>query len=383
MNSSEFTKHWSAFELRDPATTIEHQAFNEAMTKLKRIMATQDDTWLAQVVAPTGAGKTHAATVLHGEVLDKHAEEMKSDPTFMPSVYVSMSLLSDGMRHSWSDDHWKILHALKHPNPRSGNLSEAREKLNKALVARRTEQLILDEAAHFISGCNFNDIEAIKRRANVVKSLTEDTQTRLVLCATYDLLPMIRVDGQLARRNQVVHLKRYRNTADDRAQFTAVLRYLDQEYSDHLTVSLVKMDDAIYRGCLGLIGTLRNWLVRASTSAEQSGRRGIAKHDLEETKLSLGELTPMLEGALNGEESLADTLQDHANFEMLLKQDQTADRGNLPDDSDAADSGEDSSKDKEQDTQPPPLKSKKGRRCGRPNPKRIRTGPPEEESTGT
>lgn len=84
-----------------------------------------------------------------------------------------------------------------------------------------------------------------------------------------------------------------------------------------------------------------------------------------------------------GEESLADTLQDHANFEMLLKQDQTADRGNLPDDSDAADSGEDSSKDKEQDTQPPPSKSKKGRRCGRPKPKRIRTGPPEDESPGT
>jgi hypothetical protein len=90
----------------------------------------------------------------------------------------------------------------------------------------------------------------------------------------------------------------------------------------------------------------------------------------------------MLEGALNGEESLADTLQDRTNFDALLIQDQTAERGELPDESDAADSREVGGTDKE-DTQPPPSKIKKRRRCGRPNPKRIRTGPPEEESTGT
>lgn len=364
MNNADNSTHWEAFTLRDPTTTIEHRSFNEALGKLRRILATADDTWLAQLVASTGGGKTHTATVLHGEILAQHAEEMKSDISFMPSVYISMSLLSDGVRHNWSDDHWKILEALKHPNPRSSDLSAAREKLKTTLKARRTKVLILDEAAHFISGLDPNDVPTIKRRANVVKSLTEDTQTRLLLCATYDLLPMIRVNGQLARRNQLVHLQRYRNTEVDRAAFFDVLANIEAAYPDHLDVSLRKMDEIMYRGCVGLIGKLRNWLVRASTHAELDCRKSITEKDLDATKTPLGELIPIMEDARNGEEDLSETDSDRATFEGLLEGDRIADRDRPPPTTSAP-------------SAPFKPKNKGGR--GRPNPTRICTGAIEDD----
>lgn len=367
---SSITEHWAAFDLRDPRTTLQHPAFNDALQKLRRILATQDDTWLAQLVASTSGGKSHAVTVIHGEILDSHAEEMKADSTFMPSVYVSMNLLSDHARHNWSDDYSKILGALKHPNPSGKDLSEARKAIKKALTFRRTKLLILDEAAHFISGCNPNDLEAIKRRANVVKSLTEDTQTRLLLSATYDLLPMIRVDGQLARRNQLVHLARYRNTPFDRAVFLKLLNHIDERFSDHLGVSLSAKDEEIYRGCIGLVGSLRNWLVRASTAAEQDGRREINDSDLKSTRSPLGDLMPMLEEAVNGEEKLCDTPELREDFDSLLEKDKTAERPGLDRPIEKKPTGEKSPSTAADESR----KKKRGKKAppGRPNPKRNR-----------
>lgn len=366
---SSITEHWAAFDLRDQRTTLEHPAFNDALKKLRRILATQDDTWLAQLVASTSGGKSHAVTVIHGEILDHHAEEMKADSTFMPSVYLSMNLLSDHARHNWTDDYSKILEALKHPNPSGKDLSVARKAIKKALTFRRTKLLILDEAAHFISGCNPNDLEAIKRRANVVKSLTEDTQTRLLLSATYDLLPMIRVDGQLARRNQLVHLARYRNTPFDRAVFHKILNHIDETFSEHLGVSLSARDEEVYRGCIGLIGSLRNWLVRASTAAEQDGRHKINGNDLDATRSSLGEVMPMLQEALNGEEKLCDTPELCEDFDKLLERDKEAERPGLDrsrnkngTDPKSRSAAADESKNKKKGKETSP---------GRPNPKRT------------
>lgn len=374
-----YNAHWQKFELRSPEYTIGHASYTRAMQKLNRIFATEDDTWLAQLVAPTGAGKTHTATVMHGLLLDKHAKEIKADATFMPSVYVSMSLLSDKVAHSWSDDYWKILVGLKHAHPRSENLSDAREKLTEALTTRRTQLLILDEAAHFISGCSAQDISAIKRRADVVKSLTEDTKTRLLICGTYDLLPMVRINGQLSRRNQIVHLERYRNTEVGRSEFLDILATLDARFSQHLQISLVENEDFIYERCIGLVGVLRNWLVRASTEAESQKRLAITKADLEETVLALGDLTPILEEALNGEEKLDETEEAISDFRKLLDSDATR-RKRKEKNTENADSTEttlpgEKDGDKGEKKAPPP---KKTHRPGRSNPHRPPTGESED-----
>jgi hypothetical protein len=63
----------------------------------------------------------------------------------------------------------------------------------------------------------------------------------------------------------------------------------------------------------------------------------------------------------------------------LLRQDQMADRGDISGDDDGSgDTGGNSDADKNESTQPLSSKSKKKRRCGRPNPKRIPTGSPED-----
>lgn len=362
MNSPKITEHWAKFPLRDSSMTIDHPRFLKALARLEQIVATPDDTWLAQLVSSTGAGKTHCATVFHGSILEKHGEEMRADPKIIPSVYVSLRQLSDKAAHNWSDDSRQILKALGHPNPRFRDLSEARDMVQTTLVARSTEVLTLDESAHIISGCDPNDLDAIKRRANVIKSFTEDTQTKLILCGTYALIPMIRVDGQVARRNQVVHLERYRNTPSDRSEFLAILQGLDVICGDYMQVQLAEMETFLYRGCLGLIGVLRNWLVRASTCAEHGGQKCITMEDFKEMSLSSGELIPILEEAINGEEALSDTLADQKTLSDLLVRDGAAE-GSIR-----------TNKNKESEQSPKPKRKKTRNKTGRPKPRRNPTG---------
>ncbi|HWA27563.1 MAG TPA: TniB family NTP-binding protein [Lacunisphaera sp.] len=369
-------QYWSNFPLRDRSTTITHRAFKKATDELKVILATPDDTWLAQLVACTGAGKTHVITCLHGEILDRHRAEMEADPTIMPSAYVEMDRISDNGSHSWSNDYAHILRALKHPNPDSDSLKQARDKLRKCLTMRRTETLFLDEAAHFIYGCDLRKPAAIRRRADVIRSFTDDTRTRLVLCSTYDLLPMTRIDGQIIRRNQLVHLARYRNTDADRNTFLGILHLLDTQYSSYLEFSLASRQEEVYQGCLGLVGALRNWLVRASCVAEDAGRLKICWEDILKRRDGTKARLRILEEARNGEDAIEDDEDSDERFQKLLLSDReeaaAAGSRSVSPNTDNRENSE-----RSEGTIPKPLLSKKNL-PGRSKPSRPRCGDPDE-----
>ena len=78
------------------------------------------------------------------------------------------------------------------------------------------------------------------------------------------------MNGQLARRNQRIHLQRYRNTTLGREEFRKFLAVVDRDLGEYFDFSLEKHDEETYRGCVGLVGLLRNWLVKASIGSERA-----------------------------------------------------------------------------------------------------------------
>lgn len=306
------------FPLLNRANTIAHPQLSVALKKLRRLVSAADDTRIAFLLAPTGCGKSFIAYSLLSEIADEEHKLMKKDLAYLPVAYVEIRLLAGQKQFNWEMFYERLLEALKHPFPKSGNLADARGKLRTVLADRKTKVVIIDEAHHVISG--YSEV-GIRSQSEALKSLGQEFKVTWVFVGTYDLNPVVRYNGQMARRGRVVHMQRYRNIGDDRKTFLKVLSVLDDELRDFLRIRLVECDELIYSGCLGLVGVLRDWLVRAYENSTQESEPGITIEALGETELDLLSRKIILEEVKDGEREQEVTDDDKRAFSLLLRDD--------------------------------------------------------------
>jgi type II secretory pathway predicted ATPase ExeA len=304
----------SGFTFLNESHTLNHPRLDQTIALANEAIFAPDDTGMVQIIGPTGAGKTHLTRCLRRQLSERFAVEMRDDPQFLPYVYIPVRLLSD-RGFNWTAFYQDYLSAIRHPYPKFHHLNEARDKIVSACAARRTKVVIVDDAHHILAGCND---ETVRAQSEVMKSICQDTGTKHLLVATYDLARWLRSNGQFARRTRVIHFRRYLNTPEDRAVFTRILRAIDQTCKEHLSVRLTDHDEMIYQGCVGLIGVLRNWLVWAFNNSLVEGEPRITLDALVATRHSTLDLTPILQEALAGERALLETDESKARFETLL-----------------------------------------------------------------
>jgi hypothetical protein len=115
------------------------------------------------------------------------------------------------------------------------------------------------------------------------------------------------------------------DTLQDRAVFTRILSAIDKECEGHFAVRLTDNEDMIYQGCLGLIGILRIWLVRAFHNAVVEGETRVTLDALDAARFSTLDLTPILQEAQAGEKALLETDESRTRFAALLKGDRLID----------------------------------------------------------
>jgi hypothetical protein len=187
--------------------------------------------------------------------------------------------------------------------------------------------LIIDEAHHIVTGCKD---EIVHAQSEVLKSLCQETETKHLLVGTYDLKRWLRLNGQFARRSRVLHFMRYRNTPEDRSVFTNILRAIDQECEGCLDVRLSDHDEMIFRGCVGLIGLLRIWLVRAFHNGSVEGEPRITLDALDATRYSSLDLAKIVQEAKAGEGFLLETDESRAAYASLLNEDQAIETSVTP-----------------------------------------------------
>jgi hypothetical protein len=172
--------------------------------------------------------------------------------------------------------------------------------VERALRARGTRFLVIDEAAHIIRQTRRNHLE---KQLDTLKSLANQCGAQMILVGSYDLYQLVSLSAQLARRTHVLHFERYRqdNDTDLRAFQSCVQKF--QDALPHLWgQQLVQHTAALLENTLGCVGTLSAVLTRAAMLAQQDKQWTVDA--LRRALLTEAQRKQILEEIIDGESAI-------------------------------------------------------------------------------
>lgn len=299
---------------------IKHTRIAQVMNELDTLIYDGSQDSILLVCGPTGVGKSTLARYLCDAATQKYAAEMQNDAGMIPAVYIEAPVSGES-QFSWRLFYQRILEQLegdlampkanfgidaetgrlvKPLGPAKNSLSALRTAVERALRARKTHFLVIDEAAHIIRQSRSNQLHL---QLDTLKSLANLCGTQIVLVGSYDLYPLVSLSAQLARRTHVVHFERYRqdSDADSRAFKACVLKFQDA-LPELWGNQLMQHAEALHENTLGCIGTLSAVLTRAAKLAQQAG--GWSDEALRRALLTEAQRRQILEEILEGETAI-------------------------------------------------------------------------------
>jgi len=200
------------------------------------------------------------------------------------------------------------------PGPRAAGF-ELQYAVEQALCHRRPAAVFVDEAQHLgriASGRKLSD------QLDMVKSIANRTQTVHVLLGTYELLAFRNLSGQLSRRCLDVHFARYcADSRDDLEAFKNVLLTFQTQLPIP-ACDLVQAWDLLYERSLGCVGIVKEWLLRAVTTALADGKPTLTRTHLKESALSPSQCEKILAEIREGEMSLNEDEGSCSRLRVLL-----------------------------------------------------------------
>lgn len=299
---------------------IKHSRIAQMMAELNTLIYPESQDSILLVCGPTGVGKsTLSRHMVDGAVTDA-AKAMNDDAGLIPAVYVEAPSSGES-DFSWRLFYQRILAKLdgdvsmpKHAfgidaetgrlvrprGPSTNSLAALRTAVERALRERRTQFLVIDEAAHIIRQTRRNRLEI---QLDTLKSLANECGTQIILVGSYDLYQLVSLSGQLARRTHVMHFERYRqdNDADIRA-FKACVQKFQDALPDLWGQQLVQHAAALHENTLGCIGTLSAVLTRAAKLGQADGAWTVDA--LRRALLTEAQRIQILEEILDGEAAI-------------------------------------------------------------------------------
>lgn len=308
---------------------ISHPLLTEFIQRLELELASQDDAQLVLAIGPAGVGKTTALSALVRRLIERNAEAMRLDHSFLPA-FAMQAPSAGGKEFAWSFFYDEALRALREPlvdrkvsaiddpGVRIGKAARTKRHtllgqqsaLVHALRHRRVQMMAIDEAVHITRGKRpdrlAQDLDALKAMAN-------GCSATFVLFGAYDLLPLLSLSGQVSRRTTVVHLERYRKgDADRERQFRKALAALAERLPYAAPPSLDRYAELLMVNSLGCIGLLSHVLWRMYRRSEE--RHGqFREADLMRSLFSTVQVDTMEREIRDGERRIA----DHTDFRVV------------------------------------------------------------------
>src|SRR6266702_1232370 len=128
-----------------------------------------------------------------------------------------------------------------------------------------------------------------------------------ILVGTYDLLSFTRLNGQTSQRGLPIHFPRYQlQREEDCTEFQAALLALLKKvplWTDAETL-VVEHWLYFYERCIGCVGVLKDWLLRAVSAALDEGCDTLTLERVQEHALSMLQCEQMALDAIEGEQKL-------------------------------------------------------------------------------
>lgn len=302
----------------------------------------QADRWLRELIeyptgsaalllyGPTGVGKTTLIERVQRQIRSEMASELRADLTRLPTALIRAPASTAG-QFSWRDFFVRGLEALGEPgveekqviptNPRKPvdvgqfkTVGGARTVFEAAVRLRRPKVVFIDEGSHLTTvGTGVR----LLHQLDVIKSLSDATETLFVIAGTYDVVAFRNLNGQLGRRCRDVHFPRYRL---DRAPDFAAFRSTVYTFGSRLPIDaewLVERAEYVYVRSAGCVGILKQWLERAYVAALLEGG-SISEAHLERTALPLQALREIASEIVAGERAIAETSETEREVRDLL-----------------------------------------------------------------
>ncbi len=185
--------------------------------------------------------------------------------------------------------------------------SELRNAMEGAMQRHSVQAVILDEAQHVMTIGNGASGSSLLDQLEWIKSMTNVTDIVHILVGTYDLLSFTRLNGQTSRRGLPIHFPRYQlQREEDCTEFQAALLALLKKVPLHTDAQtlVVKHWLYFYERCIGCVGVLKDWLLRAVSAALDEGDDTLTLERVQEHALSISQCEQMALDAVEGEQKL-------------------------------------------------------------------------------
>jgi energy-coupling factor transporter ATP-binding protein EcfA2 len=257
---------------------LSHRELERVFSDLLELMEPDNDVKIISVIGMTGIGKTTLARELMPLLEGQYG--VVGRPDQCPVLHVSAP--ANGEKSlSWRLLYRRILQAGEEPaidhkrlsqvvdgkleavKGSGKSLGDLRELVEKMLLKRRVKALIVDEALHLL---RFNDYSAIM---DTLKSLADMGETKLLLIGTHQIAALMIEYGQVVRRSEIVHYRRYlidpkgsKAASADEAEYCKQLQKFQDNWPCKQRPNLLAIWRTLMLGSLGSIGLTKSTLLR-------------------------------------------------------------------------------------------------------------------------
>jgi hypothetical protein len=328
---------------------IGHDSYNRVLARAKLALRYTRDPTLLWIYGATGIGKTVLSKKLLAWLLEEAWTELESDPGMLAALLVEVAAAGGATpgKFDWTDLYVRVLRAaneicIEHKVDltesgitfsnngrlivRKGTeVRRLRHAVEKCLIYRKVNALLLDEAHHFAKVAAGG--KALLDQMDALKSLTNITNTSIVLFGTYELLPLLGLSDQLCRRSVSLHFERYMYGVEaDVTSFCRAVRSFERSLPLQRMATLIDVESSSYEedyhyfyvGSCGCVGILKDWLCRALAEAIEDQERQSFRTYLEHQRLPDSDLVAIMSRIRRGEALLMRRQERSAELDRLV-----------------------------------------------------------------
>lgn len=361
---------------------VAHQHLKQVYDALLHAVRYPAGTSLIYVTGPTGVGKTTLLQRLVKQLFEDAAKDPATTPGHLPAMLMEAASPDTG-NFSWRDYFTRALIAADEPMlqdkitydirgihrdgqgqlviERTVTALDVRRVLEKCFRHRQPRALIVDEAQHLKK---MTSGRLLLDQMDTLKSLANISSTVHVLVGTYDLLGLMNLSAQLARRSVEIHFPRYHiDQGEDLKEFKKLLRTFQRHLPLPKEPDLESHYPYFYERSLGCTGMLKTLLNKALGAALEGQEQTLLPKHWEAFAEPPYKLKEMLHEIREGEKRLHEQESESHLQELreMLGLEGAPAKDELP--------GEDASS-----TPPANPTRRQGRRVGQRGPKRDHVG---------
>jgi len=242
-----------------------HPNLRKALENLDGYVFPSAGPQLVLLVGPPGVGKTRAIEEFEKRVLKRFSAEMKANPGFLPIVVVDAGSSGD-KAFSWKNFYTTLQRRLG--GQIQSTINGLRDGVEGSLHWRNTKVLVIDEGKHLFGSITQKSNEG---HVDSLKSLANMAGISIVLAGSYDLLKVLEMSGQIARRTKLIHFQRYnRDNQSDAQAFRLALQRLALNIPARGVPSFDDYSDQFHDCTYGCVGTLKDLFMSALKNSFRS-----------------------------------------------------------------------------------------------------------------